>query len=178
MEKEKINKTQQVKVLALGGAQLPEIVEKTQSSPGYVYQMLNRLRKSANFDIKLSAAGRAIDGKKQGIIDTFHRFNTVHGFFPKQQWVASLFGVVREYARQCQPPKTDKIGKFTTVKTSFILSDKFLEFVDGYGELFGLTRIEAMQSISHNLDFSDIDFKSLKEDMVKKAEERGDVLGY
>lgn len=163
-----MNKTKLTKELVLQGKTVKEISKEINSSPNYVYTMMNRLRKDKNFNIKFSSkTGRAKGILPTLILDVFYKFSEIHGFAPTAAWVARRVDCSREYARRSFP-LTKGVGD-TTIIPKAVVPNSFYKFAEEYSIIFDITRAEAMQSILGNMDWSVIDLKKIQDEILEKS---------
>jgi len=166
---EKLTEIEKVKDLVYQGKSQKEIAEILGKSQVFIGTCISRLRKSKNFNIHF-AHGRHVNKGRLELVRFFHKFNMLHGFFPKQAWVAKLWGVSRQAINQANPNKGEEIGKFVRLSGPVYISDSFNKFIQDYAELFGFSWAEALKSFTHNVDFSKINFEDLKNSMIEKTE--------
>lgn len=164
--------TEKVKELALQGLTIAEISEKLNTKPSTVNILIYRLRTSASFDVQYDI-GRKRSSSRQRIIDMFHRFNNLHGFFPRQTWIGDQLGISKQAVHQAKPRNDEEKDKFVKVERVKI-SKEFHTFLEQYADLFGITIQEALKSFSYNIDLGHINFERLKRTMIEKAQGRTD----
>jgi len=157
-------KSNQVKELALQGLKRAEIIDLVDSSPSAVNVMMDKLKKDPNFTLKFTNSERKISYLKQAIFDVFYRFHTIHGFTPTASWVSRVCSCSREYVRRIRP-------LVPVLKESYVyierveLSTTFIEFVDSYAKVFGISRREAIKSVTRNMSWDGVDFDEINKDL-------------